>query len=151
MKKVMKNRIKALREAQGLSQAALAERMGTSAAQVNRLEKGQRKLTVPWLLRLGAALDASADEITDLPLKKKAIGGAKCDQALLGSVLGFLLEAGDKLKIKPTHRELAGWAAYVYNEAVERPLSFHQSRDLATQVVKISRKFGKKQATRRGG
>lgn len=50
------NRIKALREARGLTLDALAERAGTTNQQICHLEAGRRRLTVDWLCRLGEAL-----------------------------------------------------------------------------------------------
>lgn len=45
-------RLKRLREEQGLTQQALAAALGLSASYLNQLEKNQRPLTVPVLLRL---------------------------------------------------------------------------------------------------
>lgn len=50
------NRIKQFRDAKGWSLADLAEHAGTSPQQVERLEKGHRRLTVDWMVRLGRAL-----------------------------------------------------------------------------------------------
>ena len=50
------NRIREFREAAGVSAQALADRVGTSGAQINRLETGERKLTVDWMIRIGKAL-----------------------------------------------------------------------------------------------
>lgn len=44
--------------------------MGTSGQQIERLEKGQRRLSTIWIDRLAAALDVSPQELigdTDLP------------------------------------------------------------------------------------
>jgi len=49
-------RLRALRERAGLSMQALAVRVGTSAPQINKLEKGERRLTLEWLERLAQAL-----------------------------------------------------------------------------------------------
>lgn len=46
------NRIRELRENKGLSQDKLAEALNTSRGQVYQLEKGLRKLTQPWMVRL---------------------------------------------------------------------------------------------------
>ncbi|MBV7256875.1 helix-turn-helix domain-containing protein [Pacificimonas sp. WHA3] len=51
------NRIRELRTTAALSQAALAKRAGTSPQQVDRLEKGDRKLTLDWVEKLARALD----------------------------------------------------------------------------------------------
>ena len=60
---IMKNRIREWRERAGLSMQALAERAGTSAPQINKLEKGERRLTVDWMVRLGRALDLDPKEL----------------------------------------------------------------------------------------
>ena len=52
----MINRIRALREARGLSLEALAVLVGTTNQQISNLETGKRRLTVDWLSRLGEAL-----------------------------------------------------------------------------------------------
>lgn len=64
------NRIGELREAKGWSRPELGRRMGTSGQQVERLEKGWRKLSTQWIDRLAAALDVSPQELigdSDLP------------------------------------------------------------------------------------
>ena len=52
----MANRIRERREALGMSQQALADEIGTSQPQIDRLEKGERKLTQGWLEKLAPAL-----------------------------------------------------------------------------------------------
>lgn len=47
-------RLKRLREEHGLTQLALAQALGLSASYVNQLEKNQRPLTVPVLLKINA-------------------------------------------------------------------------------------------------
>ncbi len=50
------NRIKQIRTRLGMSQAALAEKADTSAAQIQRLESGERRLTEEWMRRIAEAL-----------------------------------------------------------------------------------------------
>lgn len=52
--------LKKYRLEQGLTQAELAKRVGTSQAQIFRLENSERKLTVEWAERLAKALSTSA-------------------------------------------------------------------------------------------
>jgi phage repressor protein C with HTH and peptisase S24 domain len=61
--KKLQNRIREFRHRAGLSMQALAERAGTSAPQINKLEKGERKLTVDWMIRLGNALGIDPKEL----------------------------------------------------------------------------------------
>ncbi|MDT0576545.1 helix-turn-helix transcriptional regulator [Croceicoccus sp. F390] len=57
----MINRIRAVRQGQGLTLAELAERCSppTTAQTVGRLETGMRTLSIDWLNRLAGALDVS--------------------------------------------------------------------------------------------
>ncbi|MGD9571317.1 MAG: transcriptional regulator, partial [Thermoleophilia bacterium] len=57
MKLFAGRRLRRAREARGLSQAALARRIGFSPSYLNQIEHDQRPLTVPVLLRLAAELD----------------------------------------------------------------------------------------------
>lgn len=51
----MPNRIKELRESRGLTLEQVAQVAGTSLQQVQRLERGQRRLTDVWMRRLAPA------------------------------------------------------------------------------------------------
>lgn len=57
------NRIAALRERRGLSQAELAKLVGTSQPQIQRLEADQRRLTVGWMRRIARALDVEPADL----------------------------------------------------------------------------------------
>ena len=55
----IRENIKALRERRGLSRPQLGMRLvpPTSGQQIEKLEKGQRQLTVDWIERIAVALD----------------------------------------------------------------------------------------------
>ncbi len=57
------NNIRRWRKQRGLTMQDLAERIGTSQQQIDRLEKGRRRLTVDWLVRLSQGLGC---ELLDL-------------------------------------------------------------------------------------
>lgn len=59
----MQNRIREIRRDLSLSQEKLAERVGTSKAQISKLETSQRRLTDFWLFRLADALECAPWEI----------------------------------------------------------------------------------------
>lgn len=59
----MANRIRELREAAELSMQDLADRVGTSASQINKLEKGQRRLTTDWMQRVANALNCEPQDL----------------------------------------------------------------------------------------
>jgi len=50
------NRIRELRHKRGLSLQQLADASGTSKSQIDKLEKGNRRLTVDWMVRLARPL-----------------------------------------------------------------------------------------------
>ena len=72
----MRNRIRELRKARGLTLQALAERVQASNQHISHLESGRRRLTTDWIERLAkgldcdplALLDARAEEITEQEL-----------------------------------------------------------------------------------
>jgi phage repressor protein C with HTH and peptisase S24 domain len=59
----MSNRLREFRDRSGLSMQALADRVGTTASQINKLEKGERRLTLDWMTRLATALGIDAREL----------------------------------------------------------------------------------------
>lgn len=129
------NHIEKLCKQKGLSARQLAKKIGISPPQMSRLINGQAVLTIKWLLKISAALDVQPNDIVDLPMNKKFI--AKCDETLLGSIIGWLLEASDDYKTKLSAEQLAKLASFLYNEAAEQKLSFHETRALAFSSVKV--------------
>lgn len=57
------NQIKELRKRNKLTMQALADKVGTTASQINKLEKGERRLTADWMYRLANALDVAPIDI----------------------------------------------------------------------------------------
>ena len=60
---VSANNIERFREARGWSRPALAKRMGTSPQQIERLEKGLRKLTQDWIDRAAESFGVTPGDI----------------------------------------------------------------------------------------
>jgi len=129
------NRIKELREARRMSSRELAKKIGLSAPQMSRLENGKSQLNVKWILKISAALSVDTSEIVDLPISKKF--KSTCDDTLLGSVIGWLLEASEEHKMELPRQDLSKFASYIYKEAIEQPLNFHQTRYLAFTIVRV--------------
>jgi transcriptional regulator with XRE-family HTH domain len=61
--------IRRIRNERGLTAKEFAARIGTSAPQITRLEKGQRQLTVFWLNRIAMGLDVAINDL----LNEKAV------------------------------------------------------------------------------
>ncbi|MDV5822923.1 XRE family transcriptional regulator [Sphingobium naphthae] len=100
------NNIAQLREARGWARPELAKRMGTSAQQVERLEKGQRGLKPDWIERAARALgvppadiitplgaDAAGFREPDLPVSRRVTEGEN-SVALRRINLGFAMGDG---------------------------------------------------------
>ena len=62
--------MKRMREAKGLSYAELARRVKTSAQQIERLEKGERKLTLEWIERIAPHLASEPFEMVASDLER---------------------------------------------------------------------------------
>ncbi len=59
----MDNRIRELRKSQGISQETLAQALGTNAGQVQKLEKGNRRLTLHWMRRIATVLNCKPSDL----------------------------------------------------------------------------------------
>ena len=57
--------LREMRRRRGLSMEALAQLAGTSASQINKLEKKQRRLTDEWLVNLSQALQCNPGDLID--------------------------------------------------------------------------------------
>jgi transcriptional regulator with XRE-family HTH domain len=59
----MQNRILELRKERGLTLADLAVKVGSTAQQIGRLEKGERRLTTDWMEKIALALDILPEDL----------------------------------------------------------------------------------------
>ena len=59
------NHLRAWREMRGLSQEALAQRVGTAGNVISLLESGERALSYKWLHKLAPALDTTPGFLLD--------------------------------------------------------------------------------------
>jgi DNA-binding XRE family transcriptional regulator len=85
----MANRIRDLRRARGLTLEQLAEAVGTSYQQVMRLEKGERRLTVDWMVRIAPALGVAPADLMPADMLDGAVSGPDGPSGPLNSPQGF--------------------------------------------------------------
>jgi phage repressor protein C with HTH and peptisase S24 domain len=127
------NRLKELRERAGLSMQALAERIGTSAPQINKLEKGERRLTLDWMTRLAQGLGVEmrdllpvrpetpeppseagpalrpepapmpADPLDLIPVRSAARGGSEQEMFLQDGPIDFILRPQALLRVRDAY------------------------------------------------
>jgi phage repressor protein C with HTH and peptisase S24 domain len=89
----MANRIREFRERARLSMQALADRAGTTASQINKLEKGERRLTVDWMVRLARALEIDPKELVEFETYRPP-GGGISDAGLPRTLTGTPIDLG---------------------------------------------------------
>ena len=70
----MENNIRRIRQSKGMTLEEVAEAANTSFAQIQKLEKGERRLTIEWMSRIAGALGVrSHDLLADEPLPMVSI------------------------------------------------------------------------------
>ncbi len=74
-------RVAELRAAQGLTQAALAERIGIGAKHLQRIELGELNLTLVSLARIAAALEVEPFELLVAPTPRRTRRGRPVQRA----------------------------------------------------------------------
>jgi len=98
----MQNRIGVVRRAKGMSQTELAEAVGTTRAQIYRLEKGKRGLSLDWMTRVARALDVKVADL--LPTEEGDSAGLSPEEEIL-NIISQLPER-DKLMLVYIAREV---------------------------------------------
>lgn len=66
----MNNNIQKLRKSFGLTMAQLAEKVGTTQQQIDRLEKGKRKLSAEWIDVLCKAFSCKPSELVEFEVEQ---------------------------------------------------------------------------------
>jgi transcriptional regulator with XRE-family HTH domain len=94
----MRNRLKELRKAKGLTLEALAQRVGSSNQHVSHLENGKRRLSVDWMERLATALECHPLEL----LHDGVLARTKQEQGLLEVFRGLSAEQQEALLVALT-------------------------------------------------
>jgi transcriptional regulator with XRE-family HTH domain len=61
-----RNHLKAWRERRGMTQARLAEAIGTTGTVIGLLESGDRRLSDKWLIRIAPVLGARPGQLLEL-------------------------------------------------------------------------------------
>ena len=68
------NLIRDARKHRGLTQAELAQQLGTSQSAVNRIEKGHQNLSLEMIARIGEALDSEIVAVGGGPTHLRVTG-----------------------------------------------------------------------------
>ncbi len=130
------NRVREWREARGWSQAHLGRLIDASQPQVDRLEKGERRLTDEWLKRLAKALGVGVSELLDIAQEEREGDGwgrpgptfiAEHDLPIYGATedghFGALALTQGPIQLvrrpEPLLRVAGGFGLYVAGESME--------------------------------
>ncbi len=81
----MHQKIKQLRVQRGMTMQELAQAAGTSQQQIDRLEKGRRKLTIEWVERLSRALECDAVDLLPPNFYRGEVN-ATCKSRVIGAI-----------------------------------------------------------------
>lgn len=102
------NRIREIRESKGLTEAALADLVGTSQATIHRLETGERKLTEDWMRAIAKALEVTPADLISAPTLQDfreetkpydPVGDPRLKFALTQRALAFYTIISDALEL----------------------------------------------------
>ncbi|HEV2678168.1 MAG TPA: helix-turn-helix domain-containing protein [Aliidongia sp.] len=104
------NRLREFREQASLSMQALATRVGTTAPQINKLEKGERRLTLDWMTRLATALGIEAKDLLPPTAESHLAVGGVMPPPSMGSEAapGPILPARDPRDLIPVRSAARG-------------------------------------------
>lgn len=100
----MQNRIGILRRAKGMSQAKLADAAGTTRSQINRLERGDRRLSLDWMTRIARVLDVKMSELLPHDSAASSVESVSAEEEIL-RIVSQLAEK-DKLMLVGIAREI---------------------------------------------
>lgn len=83
---MLENNIAHFRSARGMSQSALAEKIGTTLNMMGKLERGQRTLSLDWLEKIASVLGVEAymliKPLTDAELTESVVTQQALEQML---------------------------------------------------------------------
>lgn len=80
----MKNRIAQIRQLKGMSLTEVATAASTTKAQIQKLEKGERRLTLDWMERIARALGVSVIDL--IPGGASNQGSQKVDDQIISMI-----------------------------------------------------------------
>ena len=101
--------IKAAREAAGISQTELAERIGTTRQQIGKYETDTQDMTLNRLVQIAVALGVDPDELININMKQREDTKMKMDEAKSRTWTKLA-------EIKTTEKTLMGIYKAIHNE-----------------------------------
>lgn len=113
----MKNRIAILRKERGLTLTALAAAAGTTKSQIQKLERGDRRLSLEWMERLARAMQIKISDL--LPVNETGCQHGPAETEILK--ITRQLPEEDRLVLVQVAKELMGTLRRMEGGRVEVP------------------------------
>jgi transcriptional regulator with XRE-family HTH domain len=132
---MIQNRLKELCDQHNMSIRELARKAHISSAHMNRLARGEGKMTLTQVMKICGVLNVNSNEVFGLPFNRKF--RESCDDVLLGTITVGLLDSADQYGVRLNEKDLSKWACFSYKEAVAKHLNGPAVNDLTETVVKV--------------
>lgn len=139
VKEIPPNNVRLLRKQQNFTLEQLSELTGIELSNLSRIERRQRNITGVELILLSHHLNASPLAVYAMDFGFGEIE-TPIDQIRMDGVIIGLLEAYESNRTKPAPDQFSQLLVFLYNQAAAKKLSLGQVREMAKNIVKISKK-----------
>lgn len=109
--------LRKIRKSRGLTEEQLANRIGTSQQQINRLENGGRRITVEWMVLLAKGLGCAP---ADFFGESGQSAAPTLDEELYQSAKKYVDAALREHSARLSHSQYADYVAEVYKMLLEQ-------------------------------
>jgi transcriptional regulator with XRE-family HTH domain len=110
-------KLREFRRARGISVDDLAKELGENSQKVARIERGQRSLTVDYLLRISKALSTPIETLLDEQTQKEG----HFDSDILNDVVVLIEELAHKLPMGNISQQKAKMISKIYELILKLP------------------------------
>lgn len=116
-------KLREFRRARGISVDQLAKEIGENSQKVGRIERGQRSLTVDYLLKVSNALSMPFESLidNDKPEERPSESSVSFDSNILNSVVVLIEDITLKMPIEYTAQEKAKMISNIYEGILSLP------------------------------
>ncbi|MBF8264096.1 MAG: helix-turn-helix transcriptional regulator [Parachlamydiales bacterium] len=116
-------KLRQFRRARGISVDQLAKEIGENSQKVGRIERGQRSLTVDYLLKISKALETPIETIlVNQESKELAVESSNSfDSNILNAVVVLIEETSHKLPVKCTSQQKGEMISKIYESILKLP------------------------------
>jgi transcriptional regulator with XRE-family HTH domain len=115
-------KLREFRRARGISVDQLAKEMGENSQKVGRIERGQRSLTVDYLLKVSKALSTPLENFLDKQDSEDAVESSNSfDSNILNNLVVLIEDVSHKLPMEYTSQQKAKMISDLYEMILKLP------------------------------